>query len=116
MLTHIVEEKNLIKKQDQQIHMKMINLAYTASQQEIVSHMTKLLLKKNMNTKMTEVDTSKSTAQIIHEKVIKAFHQILSKNTSTSLCFQESSCETLTKLRKRQRESQTLSVKALESH
>jgi len=102
MLTHIVEEKNLVKKQGQQIHMKTVDLVYTALQQEVVSHMTKLLLKKNVNTEMTEVDVSKSTAQIVHEEVIKALHQILSKDTSTSLCFQESGCKTLTNIRKRQ--------------
>lgn len=116
MLTHVVEEKNLIKKQDQQIYMKIISFVYTASQQKIVSQMTKLLLKKNVNMKMTEVNTSKSTAQIVHEKVIKALHQILSKDTSTSLCFKELSCKTLINIRKKQWESQTLSVKTLKDY
>jgi len=116
MPAHVVEEENLVKKQGRRIYMKAVGLAYTASQREVVSRMAKLSLKKNVDTEMTGVDASKSTAQIVREEVAKALRQTLPRGTSTPLCSQEPNCKTLTNTRKRQWESQTLPAEALESH
>lgn len=116
MPIHVIEEEILIRKQGRQVHMKAVGLAYTASQREVVSRMAKLSLKKNVDTEMTGIDASKSTAQIVREEVAKALRQALPRGTSAPLCSQKPRYETLTGYRKRQWESQTLPAETFEGY